>query len=100
MKFTLDYPATLRSLSVSEIREFNIWLERLTYTLKRFFNGVEDDNISSVSADKISGKLPLSKLDIPGGSLTVSDDGFMLSSTDGSYIELTGGTINIHANII
>ena len=100
MKFNIDYPTPLRWLSIAEIKEYNIWLERLVTTLKRFFNSVDDENITSVSADKIRGKIALSKLDIPGATLDVTESGFTLTATDGTYIKLENGSFSIHANII
>ena len=100
MKFNIDYPTPLRWLSIAEIKEYNIWLERLVTTLKRFFNSVDDENITSVSADKISGKLSLTKLDLPGASVEVTDSGFSITAMDGTYIKLENGSFSIYANII
>lgn len=100
MKFKIDYPTPLRWLSIAEIKEYNIWLERLVSTLKHIFSNVDDDNITSLSSSKIRGKLALTKIDIPGASVDVTDDGFSIMANDGTYIKLENGSLSIHANIV
>lgn len=100
MNLNLDFPIPLTRLTKSEIDALNIWHERLITDLRRFVTSVEDDNIKSVSAEKISGSIGLDKLTIPSAELVVSDDGFKITADDGTYIELSDGRFNIHANII
>ena len=74
------------------------YIDRLRLRLIQCFeNNLDDDNIKSVSADKLTA----GTYSIKGGRLVLGTDNIRLETNDGAqYIELRDGVINICANII
>ena len=101
MKVNFDIPPKLNTLSRHEFNWFWTWAAGLVKSLRSLIYNIDDDNIKSVSADKLKGDIDLRNTPISGGVLTITDDSFRLANSDGSqYIELVNNVINIKANII
>lgn len=74
------------------------YLDRLRLKLIQCFeNNLDDDNIKSMSADKLTAGIYC----IKGGRLVLGTDNIRLETCDGTqYIELKDGVINVCANVI
>ena len=74
------------------------WCEQLVKSLGSILNRIENKQIVSVSADKItSGRIEFNSC----GFIEITDNGFVLSNSTGTqYIKLENDTITINATIV
>lgn len=101
MKTDLKIPPQLSRLTRYEFGSFWIWAAGLVKNLRAVLYNLDDDNIKSVSASKLTGSIDLSSNPMYNDVLAVSDGNFLLSNADGSqYIRLENGVLTIKANII
>ena len=95
MVFDIRTPPNLTGRYNGDIRIIHNWCTELTKKIKAMFNKIEDNQIISVSADKITGGVI--KLD-SGGMVEIGADKFVISNSDGSqYIKLEGDKLVIKA---
>ena len=101
MRVNFDIPPKLNTLSRYECNLFWTWAAGLVKSIRSLVYNIDDDNIKSLSTDKLKGSINLSDTPVSGGVLTLTDNSFRLSNSDGSqYVELVNNVINIKANII
>lgn len=97
MLFNVRTPPSLTGRYYRDIPRLYDWCVTLAKNLSSMFSRIEDKQIVSVSADKITaGVIKLES----GGSVEIGADKFVLSNSDGSqYIKLEGNNLVIKATV-
>jgi hypothetical protein len=97
MIFDMRKPPPLTGRYYVDIPRISDWLVGLTKKLSSMFSNVEDNQITSVSADKLTNGII--KLE-SGGSVEIGADKFVISNSDGSqFIKLEGDKLVIKATV-
>lgn len=90
MNLTISAPPKPTGDAATDTEKLFNWCRALHSQLRRVFYTIDDENITSVSADKIE-----------SNCLTADADSFVLTTPDGSkYIKCVDGNLEICADIV
>ena len=77
MKFAVNAPPKLTGRQKNDISLLNNWCSVLHRKLCGMFRAVEDNQIMSVSGNKVSGDIELDRCSVKGSGVNISSDYFL-----------------------
>lgn len=94
MRFDVNTPPKLTGKYSRDIPAIHIWCSILHRKLKGMFGRIDNEQISSVSAEKITGNINLESCRVRGGTVNISSDYFFVGN-DTNYIKFENGVLEV-----
>lgn len=101
MSMDIRTPPTTTGWYKRDIANIREWCEMLRRKVQQMLTVIRDEQIESVSADKLRGTIDPTIIQISGGNITFDGETFSISNEDGSqYIKFEGGEVYICGHIV
>lgn len=94
MKFAVNAPPKLTGRQKNDISLLNNWCAVLHRKLCGMFRAVEDNQIMSVSGNKVSGDIELDRCSVKGSGVNISSEYFFVGN-DTNYIKFENGVLEV-----
>ena len=101
MNITIPAPPEITGNNTEDLKALSTWCTKLFMQLKRIIYTIDDTNIASVDASKVSGTLSLLDTAVQGTNIKIGEGEFLVSTADGKeYLKLDGEGLSFCGTVV